>query len=282
MLPATLAAQEPQTAQQPQATQEAQQPREALRDTTSTRIEEVVVTARGRNRARKYFRRYVRKVPLQGWYVGFTGAYRIEVNSLPSWRSRGEYERNHIPGDDANRGKIDLFKLRPAVAADSTNSWLIRRYILQASSIAERAAMLGHRPDATMSYRGLDDQGRNTFLISEPGTDKQRGFDTRILVNDTTGLIVRSESVSRSPGGVWNVAVDYSLFDDLIYPTRVAARLEQIDPVSEKNQTIEIEMTDITPRRFAREVVNEKYWKVGNDPSKVLKKKVRDRLLKMK
>ncbi len=256
---------------------------EIPQDTTSRRIEEVVVTARGRNRARKYFRRYVRKTPLQGWYTGYTGAYRVEVEAQYSgWRSQGDYERNHIPGDDANKGRIELFRLTPDVAADSLHSWQIQRYILLVSSMAERAATLGDRDDAVMSYRGLYD-GLNTFLISEPGSDKRRGFDTRILVNDDTGLITRSESVSRSPSGVWNVTVDYGLFEDFLYPTRALARFEPTEQLSKEpgNERVSVEMSGITPRRFVREAADQNPWKNENDPSKVLKKKVRDKLLKM-
>jgi hypothetical protein len=251
------------------------------RDTTATRIEQVVVTGRGRNKAKRYFKRYVRKTALQGWYVGYTGAYRVDVDALPGWRSQGEYERNHIPGDDANRNRIELFKLRHDAAADSVHSWQIQRYILLAGSIAERAAALGYRDDATMSYRGLDG-GLNTFLIAEPDIDKRRAFQTRILANDDTGLIVRSESVSRLPSGEWNVTADYALFEDFLYPTRVTARFEQRDAFSGEAEIVNIEMTGITPRRFAREAITDDYWKNENDPSKVLKKKVRDKLLRMR
>jgi hypothetical protein len=252
----------------------------ALRDSLVERIEDVVVTASGRNRARKYFRRYVRKVPLQGWYVGFNGSYRVEVEAFTGWHSQGEYERNHIPGDDANRGHIELFKLRPGAPADSVHSWQIQRYILLVTSIAEQAAVLGQRPDVKMSYRGLE-EGRNIFLISEPGVEKQRGLSTRILVNDATGLVARSESVSLSPSGSWNVTADYALFEDFIYPTRVAASFEQRGPRSEETESVSIEITGITPRRFTREAENGNTWENSNDPNKVMKKKVRDKLLRM-
>lgn len=252
-----------------------------LRDSISQRIEEVVVTARGRNRARKYFRRYVRKVPLQGWYVGYTGAYRIDIDALEAWRSHGDYERNHIPGDDANRRQIALFKVKPAAAADSVNSWRIQRYILLASSIAERAATLGYRDDATLSYRGLD-EGMNIFLISEPRIDRERSFRTRILVDNESGLIAQSESVSMSPSGAWNVTADYALFDEFLYPLRVAAIIEQKDPYTGETETVRVEMTGITPRRFQREENTGNLWENNNDPSKVLKKKVRDKLLRMR
>ncbi len=254
---------------------------ETLRDTVFRQIENVVVTARASNRVKRYFRRYVRKVPLQGWYVGYTGGYRIDVEAFPAWRSQGEYERNHIPGDDANRGQVELFRLRPAAAADTLHSWQIQRYLLLASSLVERAAALGHTADVTMSYRGLE-EGMNIFTISEPEVDKRRGFQTRIMVNDTTGLIVRSESVNRLPNGVWNVTADYALFENFLYPTRVSARFEQRDPLEEETEIVNIEMSGITPQRFARETTTEKYWKVGNDPAKVLKKKVRDKLLRMR
>jgi hypothetical protein len=251
-------------------------------DTTSQRIEEVVVMARGRNRARKYFRRYVRKVPLQGWYTGYTGAYHVGVvGQYSEWQSVGEYERNHIPGDDANRSQIALFALKPASPADSVHSWQIQRYILLAGSIAEKAATLGQRDDAVMSYRGLYD-GLNTFFISEPVRDKERGFDTRILVNGDTGVISHSESVSRTPSGVWRVEVNYGLFEEFIYPTHIVASFEQRGEFTEENENVTVEMTGITPRRFTREAADQQYWKMGNDPSKVLKKKVREKLLKMK
>jgi hypothetical protein len=251
-------------------------------DTTSKRIDEVVVMARGRNRARKYFRRYVRKVPLQGWYTGYTGSYRIGVEGQYSeWQSQGEYERNHIPGDDANRGQIPLFALRPASPADSVHSWQIQRFILLAGSIAEKAATLGQREDAVMSFRGLYD-GVSTFLISEPVRDKERGFDTRLLVNGDSGVIEHSESVSRTPSGVWRVEVDYGIFEEFIYPRRVVASFEQRGEFTEENENVTVEMTDITPRRFTREAADQEYWKMGNDPSKVLKKKVRDKILNMK
>ena len=252
-----------------------------LRDSVSRQIDNVTVTARASNKVKRYFRRYVRKVPLQGWYVGYTGRYSVDVDAFPAWRSQGEYERNHIPGDDANRGQIELFRLRPATAADSLHSWQIQRYILLTSSLVERAAALGHTADATMSYHGLA-EGMNIFTVSEPEVDQRRGFRTRVLVNDTTGLIVRSESVSRLPNGEWNVTADYGLFENFLYPTRVSARFEQRDPLEDETEIVNIEMTGITPRRFMREEATENRRDNRNDPAKVLKKKVRDKLLRMR
>ena len=258
----------------------AQQAPVTSRDTLSTRIDEVVVSARVRNRARKYFRRYVRKSALQGWYIGYKGSYSIDIDGDLGWQSQGTYERNHIPGDDANRRQIESFKLQPFAAADSVHSWNIQRYILLASSIAERAATLGHLRESTMSYRGLE-KGMNIFLISEPDANEQRGFSTRVMVSDATGIIARSESVSRAPSGIWNVTVDYALFEEFLYPVQVESRFEHLNPISGEAETVKVEMKDITPRRFLREAIPENDWKSGNDPTKVLKKKDRDRLLRM-
>lgn len=255
---------------------------EMLQDTVSKRIEGVVVTGRGRSRARKYFRQFVSKVPLQGWYIGYAGAYRIDTDApFAAWQSQGEYERNHIPGDDANKSRIELFKLRPSVASDSTRSWQIQRHILLASSLAERASTLGYDRDANMSYRGMED-GLHAFAIAESGASDLRGFQTRIFVDDESGLFVRSESVSRSSRGLWNITVDYALFEEFVYPSHVSARFELRDPLSEDVETVNVEMTDIVPRRFMREVTTEKYWQNQNDPRKVLKKKVRDKILRMR
>ncbi len=264
-----------------QPDQQTQQPQPAQRDTTSIHIDEVVVAAKGRNRAKRYFRRYVRNIPPYGWYVGFTGSYKIEVESLQGWNSQGTYLRNHIPGDDANRKQIELFRMQPAVAADSINSWQIRRYILLAGSIAERAASLGYEPDVEMSYRGREGD-LNLFLIAASGSTERRGFRTRLLVSDASGIIVRSESVSNSPNGVWNVEAHYATFDDFIYPMKVTARFEQRDPGSGEAQTVSVEMTDIVPHRFERKTESGEYWDGNrNDPDKVLKPKVRTRILQL-
>jgi hypothetical protein len=237
-------------------------------------IEGIVVTARARDRSKRYFRRYVRKVEDHGWYVGFTGEYRIENGGLQGWRSQGTYTRNHIPGDDANRHRIDLFSLSAASAADSTHLWDIQRYILLAVSIAERADGLGRESGATLSYRGKDDDGMNVFLVSEREGDTRRSFRTRLLVHDASRIVARSESVSRSSGGIWNVTADYALFDGFIYPTRVAADFEHRDPLSGQTVTVNVSLTGIVPRRFEREEATGNYWEgSGNTTKRVLKQR---------
>ena len=243
-------------------------------------IEEVVVTARGRDRARRYFRRYVRRMPGYGWYTGFDGVYRIGVDGFKGWNSQGTYVRNHIPGDDANRFQIDLFTLKPQVAADSINAWQIQRYILLAGSIAERAADLGHESDATLSYRGREEE-KNVFTISEAGGNERRNFRTRILVHDPSGIVARSESVSSSPSGVWNVAASYAVFDGFIYPVRVAATFEQKDPLSGEQATVEVELADVSAHRFERREMTDKYWRSdGITTKRVLKQ--REKILKLR
>lgn len=255
------------------AAQELQMAQETSRDTTSIRIEEVVVAVRGRNRAKRYFKRYVRNVPSHGWYVGFAGRYDIDLDGFHGWRSQGTYVRNHIPGDDANRNQIDLFSLNPDVAADSINSWQIQRYILLAGSIAERAAGLGNEPGVTMSYRG-GEEGMNVFWISDGRDDGQRNFRTRIYVHEASGIIGRSESTSLSPSGVWSVTAHYAVFEDFIYPMRVTARFEHRDSLSEDAVNVKVDMTEIIPRRFQRDAITKKYWEDDGEPGKkVLKQR---------
>ncbi len=183
------------------------------------------------------------------------------------WNSEGTYVRNHIPGDDANRFQIDLFKFDPVVAADSVHTWQIRRYILTACSIAERAAGLGYESGARLSYRGSDG-GMNVFTVSDGRDDERRAFRTRLLVSDPNGIIVRSESVSPSPTGAWNVTAHYAVFDGFIYPTRVNAGFEYGDPLSGESIRVKVDLADIVPHRFERAEDNDPYWKSSGDTYK--------------
>ncbi len=139
--------------------------------------------------------------------------------------------------------------------------------ILLACSIAERATGLGHESGARLSYRG-GDEGMNVFLISEERGDERRGFHTRILVSEASGIVARSESVSRTGNGEWKVTAHYGVFEGFIYPTSLVAGFEQRDPDSGEQTTVRVELDAIVPHRFERAEDNTPYWRSSGDTYK--------------
>ncbi len=234
-------------------------------------IDEVVVTAKSRDRSRQLYRKYVEKLPTQGWYTGFTGDYQMNFTGYRPWNSRGMYVRNHVPGDDANLRRVNTFSLVPERAADSLIAWQIQRNILLVSSIAERAVQLDgyvSNRDMVMKYRGRDGN-RHVFLIIKPWFDAFTGaddsFQTLIWVNDASGIVTSSQSVSRTKYGIWNVSADYAVYssgianrsDRFIYPVRITGKYEERNPSAEDAIAGDIMIENITARHFAPEPVPE-------------------------
>jgi hypothetical protein len=232
-------------------------------------IDEVVVTAKSRDRSRQLYRKYVEKMPTNGWYTGFTGDYGMNFTGYRPWNSRGTYVRNHVPGDDANLRKVDTFSLVPERAADSLIAWQIQRNILLVNSIAERAVQLeGYvsNRDMVMKYRGRDGN-RHVFLIIKPWFDKVTGaddsFQTLIWVNEASGLVTSSQSVSRTRYGIWNVSADYAVYsgggadraDRFIYPVRITGKYEERNPSAEDAIAGDINIDNITARHFLPEPI---------------------------
>jgi hypothetical protein len=232
-------------------------------------LDEVVVTTKSRDRSRKLYRKYVKKIPTHGWLSGFTGDYEMNFTGDRPWNSRGTYVRNHVPGEDANLRKVDTFSLVPERAADSLIAWQIQRNVLLVSSIAERAVQLeGYEStnDMVMRYRGLDG-GRHVFLIIKPWFDQYTGaddsFQTKIWVNEASGLVTSSQTVSRTRYGTWNVSADYAVHsgggvdrsERFIYPVRITGKYEEKNPTLEDAIAGEIEISNVAARHFLPEPI---------------------------
>ena len=228
-------------------------------------IDNVVVTARGRDRSRQIFRRNVTRVPTHGWYTGFSGDYRIRYGGTRPWTSEGHYIRNHVPGQDANLQKIDTFSLRPTAESGSVLTWQIQRNILQVCGIAERAVQFGEGDAAqrgmVITHRGVVD-GQHVFLIVKPYFDSFSGsddsFQTIVRINPTSGIVTSSETVSRTRFGIWTVAARYAVYDSghadrsgrFIYVTSFEANYKERNPDAEDSVDIDVAAENIVARHF--------------------------------
>jgi hypothetical protein len=222
---------------------------------TPNAIESVVVTAQARDRSRQLFRRYVKKMPTHEWYTGFRGDYDLRFTGEERWRARGRFERNHLPGDDVNSLGANTFTLDPDASSSPVPSWQVQRYILLVRSIAERAVQLGSdeksNRDMIIKYRGTVD-GRNVFLIVKPYFDRVQGaddsFQTILHVSEASGIVVSSQTVSRTKWGIWNVAATYAVLnqsrgtahgDAFIYPVTMSGNYQEKTPTSEETSTLD-------------------------------------------
>ncbi len=202
-------------------------------------IEEVVVTAK--DRSKRLWRRYVDKIPTHSWGVGFRGEYEMEFTGENPWKSKGRYERNHVPGAQLNSVAADTFTLVPDVEADSMQMWKVQRQILLVKGIAERAVQLdgaeASNRGMVMKYRGRD-EGQNVFLVIKPYFDKFRNtddsFQTMLWVSEASGLVTRTETVSQSRYEIWRVEAKYAVYRSpdkavrFIYPTKVEAEYAEV------------------------------------------------------
>lgn len=223
-------------------------------------IDEVVVTAR--DRSKRYFRRYVEKIPTRGWYTGFRGGYTMQLHGKRPWKSRGTFDRNHIPGVEVNYWGIDTFTLNPESAADSVLGWQAQQYILLVKGISERAVQLDgydSNKGMVMKYRGRTD-GRNVFLIIKPYFATLQGagesFQTLIYVNEASGIVSFAETVSQTKYGIWNVSASYAVYlspdrsHHFIYPTQIEGRYEEDDPSADDTISVDISLTGIEAYSF--------------------------------
>ena len=231
-------------------------------------IDEVVVTAKSRDRSRPLYRKYITKVPTHGWYTGFTGDYEMAFTGDRHWNSRGTYERNHVPGEDANLRKLNTFALYPVRAADSLISWQVQRNILLVSSVAERAVQLSgdeSTRDMVIKYRGRDGN-RHVFLIIKPWFDKFTGsddsFQTLVWVNDASGLVTSSQTVNRTRYGIWHISADYAVHSDgpagsgrFIYTTRITGKYEEHNPTLEDAIAGDITIENVVARSIPPEPI---------------------------
>ncbi|MDR2882174.1 MAG: hypothetical protein LBU98_00110 [Alistipes sp.] len=228
-------------------------------------IDNVVVTARVRDRSRQTFRRNVTRVPTHGWYTGFSGDYRMRYGGTRPWTSEGHYVRNHVPGQDANLQKIDAFSLRPSAEKGAVLPWQIQRNILTVCGIAERAVQFGEGGTAeksmVISHRGVVD-GQHVFLIVKPYFDSFSGsddsFQTIVRINPTSGIVTSSETVSRTRFGIWTVSARYAVYDSgladrsgrFIYVTGVEAGYKERNPDAEDSVEIDVAASNIVARHF--------------------------------
>ncbi len=228
-------------------------------------IDNVVVTARGRDRSRQIFRRNVTRVPTHGWYTGFTGDYRMRYGGSRPWTSEGRYIRNHVPGQDANLQKIDTFSLEPVAERGAVLSWLIQRNILLVCGIAERAVQFGDGGAAekgmVITHRGVAG-GQHVFLIVKPYFDSFSGsddsFQTIVRINPASGIVTSSETVSRTRFGIWTVSARYAVYDSghvdrsgrFIYVTGVEANYKERNPDAEDSVEIDVAAENIVARHF--------------------------------
>jgi hypothetical protein len=233
-------------------------------------IENVVVTARGRDRSRQMFRRNVTRVPTHGWYTGFEGDYRMSYGGTRPWNSEGKYIRNHVPGEDANLRKINVFSLQPTAEKGAVLAWQIQRNVLLVCGIAERAVQLDNSEGASrgmvIRYRGEVD-GQREFLVIKPYFDSFSGsddsFQTLIRVNPTSGIVTSAETVSRTRYGIWSVAARYAVYESgrgegsirFIYVTRVEGKYQERNPDAEGAVEISVEADNIVPHHFTPEPV---------------------------
>jgi len=231
-------------------------------------IDAVVVTARRKDRSRQYFRKYVDQVPTHGWYTGFSGRYEVTQNGPKSWRARGDYRRDHVPGQHVGALEANTFILNHAPGSDSTLTWQLQRYLLTAKGIAERAVQfndgVGDR-GLVLQYRGRDAAGLQMFLVVKPYYDRFSGreesFQTLLRVGAVGGVIYSTETVSQSRYGIWNVSATYAVHsntgrsqDRFIYPVRLSARFEersQLLDLDEKPTTVDVVIEEVTPYHFS-------------------------------
>jgi hypothetical protein len=209
---------------------------------TPNTIESVVVTAKARDRSRQLFRRHVKKVPTNEWYTGFRGDYELKFSGNGQWSVRGKFERNHLSGDDVNSLDANTFTLMPDPSSNPVPDWQIQRYILLVRSIAERAVQLGDGENSNrgmvIKYRGTSN-GRNVFLVVKPYFDRVQGsddsFQTIIHVSESSGIVVSSETVSRTKWGIWNVSASYAVHNGtFIYPTSIDGHYQEKTPTADE------------------------------------------------
>ncbi len=228
-------------------------------------IENVVVTARGRDRSRQLFRRNVTRLPTHGWYTGFEGDYRMRYGGTRPWTSEGRYVRNHIPGQDANLQRINTFSLEPTAEKGAVLPWQIQRNILMVCGIAERAVQFGEgdasQRGMVITHRGVVG-GQHVFLIVKPYFDTFTGsddsFQTIVRINPTSGIVTSSETVSRTRFGIWTVSARYAVYDSgsadrsgrFIYVTGVEANYKERNPDAEDSVEIEVAASNIVARHF--------------------------------
>ena len=230
------------------------------------RIDEVVVTARSRDKSQRLFRRYVEKIPTHGWYVGFRGNYDVRFHGDKSWIAQGKYKRDHIPGDDIGWLNTNIFAMYPAPGSDSTLMWQIQRYILTVKGIAERAVQFdGQESNRGMifKYRGRHN-GQNLFWIVKPYfdrfSDKDNSFQTLIRVGEASGIIHSSETISQTKYGIWTVSATYAIYsrtgrasDRFIYPVKLKAKFEErsiLTDLDEKAVTVDVAIDSIAAYHF--------------------------------
>jgi hypothetical protein len=237
---------------------------------TPNLIEDVVVTARGRDRSRQLFRKHVTRVPTHGWYTGFDGEYRISYGGNRPWSSQGKYTRNHVPGQDANLRKINTFSIEPVSEKGSVLGWQIQRNVLLVCGIAEKAVQFDGSDGASrgmvIKYRGRD-KGENVFLVVKPYFDSHVGeddsFQTLIRVNETSGIVTSSETISRTRYGIWSVSANYAVYagdradrsSRFIYVTRLEGKYEERNPDAEDAVRIDVATENIVPRHFSPDPV---------------------------
>ncbi|MDR1671356.1 MAG: hypothetical protein LBR57_02445 [Alistipes sp.] len=236
-------------------------------------IESVVVTATARDRSRQLFRRHVRRMPTHEWYTGFRGDYDLlfggdydlPYNSAKRWRAYGTFERNHLPGDDVNSLGSNTFTLTPDPGSSPVPTWQIQRHILLVRGIAERAVQLDAADAANhgmiIKYRGQDD-GQNVFLVIKPYFDRVQGtddsFQTIVHVSATSGIVLSSETVSRTKWGIWNVAANYAVHDNLfIYPVTITGNYQEKNPSSEGVVTVDAVVNNNEVYSIAHETISQ-------------------------
>ena len=233
-------------------------------------IDNVVVTARRRDRSRQTFRKNVTRVATHGWYTGFNGDYRIRYGGSRPWTSEGKYVRNHIPGQDANLRKINTFSLEPSAEKGAVLPWQIQRNILMVCGIAERAVQFGAagaaERDMVITHRGMVD-GQHVFLIVKPYFDSFSGaddsFQTIVRINPVSGIVTSSETVSRTRFGIWSVSARYAVYDSghvdrtgrFIYVTSVEGNYKERNPDAEDSVEIDVTAENIVARHFTPEPV---------------------------
>jgi hypothetical protein len=228
-------------------------------------IENVVVTARGRDRSRQMFRRHVERVPTHGWYSGFEGNYVINYGGTRPWSSQGKYVRNHVPGEDANLRKINTFEMRPEAEKGAVLAWQIQRNVLLVCSLAERAVQFDAADVASrgmvVRYRGVQ-EGKHVFLIIKPYFDSLSGsddsFQTILRVDPVSGIVTSSETVSQTRYGIWNVAAGYAVYQTgrgegqvrFIYVTALDGKYIERNPDAEGAVEISVAISDVVPHHF--------------------------------
>lgn len=254
----------------------------AIAQTTDT-IDQVVVTATKRDRSRQMFRRHVKKIPTHEWYTGFKGNYELRFAGERQWRVRGKFERNHLPGDDINSLGANTFILTPDPSSNPVPDWQIQRYLLLMRGIAERAVQLGENENSnrgmTVKHRGTAN-GRNVFLVVKPYFDSVQGaensFQTTLHVNEASGIVYSSQTISRTKWGVWNVYATYAVHaggnpstnpstspsggssGGFIYPTSITGHYYEKTPTSDETVNLDATINTTEVYTFTPETTPQK------------------------